>query len=111
MAAEGEYEVIPESKASSALTQEQEIRYDNVGLDLPFRRDRLTIEGELGSGAFGTVLLATAIGIKQSTSRTKVAVKTLRGNCTLALIKTSNRPETVYKLVEGNYRFSRCLHQ
>ncbi|XP_071809669.1 uncharacterized protein [Asterias amurensis] len=81
MTVEGVYDVTPEVKASMAATKKKkkkESRYDNLGPDLSFPRNRLTIEGDLGSGAFGKVLLGTATGIEQSTSRTKVAVKTLK---------------------------------
>ena len=90
MTVEGVYVVTPEVKASMAATKKKkkkESRYDNLGPDLSFPRNRLTIEGDLGSGAFGKVLLGTATGIEQSTSRTKVAVKTLKGDWPLLWYK------------------------
>ncbi|XP_022108577.1 fibroblast growth factor receptor-like isoform X4 [Acanthaster planci] len=48
-----------------------------------FSRDKLTIERELGQGAFGKVLLAKASGIVQLGTVTQVAVKTLRDDADL----------------------------
>ena len=42
----------------------------------------MEIEKELGRGAFGRVLLGTALGIEETGQRTKVAVKTLKGTLT-----------------------------
>ncbi|XP_022109080.1 fibroblast growth factor receptor 3-like [Acanthaster planci] len=71
------YESIQEdpnvSQASKATV------YGNVGPDLAFPRDLVIIEKELGRGAFGKVLLGSAVGIEENGKRTMVAVKTLKG--------------------------------
>ena len=71
------YESIQDDKASST-----KVAYGNIGPDLSFSRDLVEIKKELGRGAFGRVLLGTALGIEETGQRTKVAVKTLRGTLT-----------------------------
>ena len=72
------YESIRDDEASST-----NVAYGNIGPDLSFSRDLVEIEKELGRGAFGRVLLGTALGIEETGQRTKVAVKTLKGTLTL----------------------------
>ncbi|XP_038065016.1 fibroblast growth factor receptor 3-like [Patiria miniata] len=52
--------------------------YRNVGPNLSFPRKLVKIEKEIGRGAFGRVLLGTALGIKEAGKRTKVAIKTIK---------------------------------
>ena len=46
-----------------------------------FPRDQLKVIKELGHGAFGVVLLASAEGIIEKSKVTSVAVKTVKGSC------------------------------
>ncbi|XP_038056076.1 tyrosine kinase receptor Cad96Ca-like [Patiria miniata] len=52
--------------------------YGNVGPNLSFTRYLLEIQKEIGRGAFGRVLLGTALGIKEVDKRTEVAIKTIK---------------------------------
>lgn len=70
------YESILDDKVGASATK---VTYGNIGPDLSFSRDLVKIEKELGRGAFGRVLLGTALGIEEAGKRTKVAVKTLKG--------------------------------
>ncbi|XP_038062507.1 fibroblast growth factor receptor 1-like [Patiria miniata] len=71
------YESIRDEGGEASWTSTAEV-YSNVGPDLAFPRDLVVIEKELGRGAFGRVLLGTALGIEKTGKRTKVAVKTLK---------------------------------
>lgn len=46
-----------------------------------FPRDRLKLGNQLGAGAFGVVMKATAQGISSSEEQTAVAVKMVNSNC------------------------------
>ena len=72
------YETVADDQAGRSPAP-KEAAYGNVGPDLSFSRDLVVIENEVGRGAFGRVLLGTALGIEESGKRTKVAVKTLKG--------------------------------
>ncbi|XP_038056081.1 fibroblast growth factor receptor 2-like [Patiria miniata] len=52
--------------------------YGNVGPNLSLSRDLVEIEKEIGRGAFGRVLLGTALGIEEVGKRAKVAIKTIK---------------------------------
>ncbi|XP_038062790.1 tyrosine kinase receptor Cad96Ca-like [Patiria miniata] len=71
------YESIRDEGGEASRKSTAEV-YSNVGPDLAFPRDLVVIEKELGRGAFGRVLLGTALGIEKTGKRTKVAVKTLK---------------------------------
>ena len=77
------YEGVPDNQVGTSFAS-KDAAYANVGPNLAFPRDLLIIETELGRGAFGRVLLGTALGIKDSAKPTKVAVKTLKGRVTWA---------------------------
>ena len=72
------YKCGPDDKADSSVVS-NEVTYGNVGPDLSFSRDLVEVKGELGRGAFGRVLLGTALGIEESGKLMKVAIKTVKG--------------------------------
>ncbi|XP_022089698.1 fibroblast growth factor receptor 3-like isoform X1 [Acanthaster planci] len=55
-----------------------QVAYGNTGPDLSFSRDLVEIEGEIGRGTFGIVLLGTALGIEEVGKQSKVAIKTIK---------------------------------
>ena len=63
-------------------TDNHSVSYGNIGVNLSFPRDHVVVKRELGRGAFGRVLLGTAIGIEVAGTPTTVAIKTLKGKCT-----------------------------
>ncbi|XP_038056080.1 fibroblast growth factor receptor 1-like [Patiria miniata] len=85
--ADGQLEAIPFGALSASTANEcnpgHEIQaalaaYGNVGPNLSLSRDLVEIEKEIGRGAFGRVLLGTALGIEDVDKRTKVAIKTIK---------------------------------
>ncbi|XP_038056082.1 tyrosine kinase receptor Cad96Ca-like [Patiria miniata] len=83
--ADGQLEGIPLGALSTANDynpgreiQAAHAAYGNVGPNLSLSRDLVEIEKEIGRGAFGRVLLGTALGIEEVGKRTKVAIKTIK---------------------------------
>ena len=79
------YESVSDDQAGRSPAP-KETTYGNVGPDLSFSRDLVLIENEIGRGAFGRVLLGTALGIEVTGKSTKVAIKTLKGINPMRLI-------------------------
>ena len=64
-----------------------------------FPRDRLTLGKELGSGAFGVVRAGEAVGINNRQGSTTVAVKMLKRELTLDILKGENEKDLCASLL------------